>query len=362
MLCAAFVLCLTVAVGFVARVHAQAATRVSGQISNGTANASAATVSNLPIALFQITAAGMLTRTAQTDATGRFVFDKVDADAQAFFLRADYAGIRYFGDPVSAAIAATTPLTLTVYEQQALPANFEIDRAHFIFDAAPRQLNGVALLQVTNSTDRVFLLPLPLPDKSGNVSFDDPLDEARAVRSADGSLSFPILPTTTEVFYGMTLRTQPPDHTLVLPLRVGIGRLNVLVSQVGDVRAASPQLARGEPFTTQSGAAYLQLAGSNLRAGTAVNVALSNLPGADTAGNTRNVILAVGGVGALALLFFPFLRKRRAEEAADVAATGERLARLQAIAALDDEFEAGELDQDEYRAERAALKAELLSK
>src|ERR687885_1992154 len=91
---AAFVLLAGIVMGATAAARAQAAPRVEGQVSNGTAGVPPQRVANLDVTLFQITSTGPVTRTAQTDANGRFAFSNVLPEATTFFARVDYAGLR----------------------------------------------------------------------------------------------------------------------------------------------------------------------------------------------------------------------------------------------------------------------------
>ena len=63
-----------------------------------------------------------------------------------------------------------------------------------------------------------------------------------------------------------------------------------------------------------------------------------------------------GALAAVLLLAVPFIRRRRESATADNSARDEILTE---IADLDDRFEAGEIGQEEYHAERAALMTEL---
>jgi hypothetical protein len=335
-------------------------------VVNGTQGVPPDRIANLDVTLFQMGVRGPVTHTVQTDGRGRFAFDATALDpGTLLFARIDYGGIRYFSDILSAELAASRPLMLTVYEMAPLPANFQIERVQLALDLERQVLSGPELLQPKNSTDRAFLMPLPLPEGTSSIQFKDVRDDFRAVRRADGSVYYPVLPTTERILLSVQMVMQPPDYTLRLQVPVQIKQLTVLVEQTGNVQVTSPQLKRGQSFTLPaspeqpSPASYWRLNGTTLPAGSIVTVSISNLPGADNLATSRAVILAVGGLGALALLALSFIRKRGLA-AITAGAADRRLARLQAIAALDEAFEAGENAEEEYLAARAALKAELI--
>lgn len=349
----------------VAHVHAQTPTPTSfdieGQLANGTKDAPANSVANVPVTLFQITQAGPVRREVSTDADGDFLFTQVLTDATSFFARVDYAGIRYFSDILPAELAAVKPLTVTVYETQTLPAAFAFDRVHLVLDVQPQAFEGLEILQVTNPSDRAFFVPLPVPDKAEDIRFDNINDQSRLVRPDDNTLLFPVLPTTTEILYGFVLPYTPPDFELTLPFQTNAASVNLLVSKLGDVRVSGAGLQPSPPFVTQSGQEYLVYAAPPQRAGSAFRAMISNLPGADNTPMLQTALLAAGGLAALALLAYPVYRRRtKGKTALTTDHARERAAQLQAIALLDDAYDAQEIDEDTYEAERAALKAELL--
>lgn len=368
-ICAALVLFATSAFSFYSRAQAQSSARLDGQVFDGTASAPLGATSQLAVTLFQMGSTGPITQTVRTDTQGHFSFADLKLDPNSpYFASVDYAGIHYFSEILAPGTETSTPISLTVYETQTVPADFQIDRTHFILDLGQNALSGVELLQVKDPSDRAFLLPLPLPENLSGLQFNDPRDQFRAVQAADGSVAFPILPTTDQILIGVQVSTKPGDYTLHINTPVKIGRLNVLISQTGGAQVSSPMLTAGPVFTPQSGSSYWQMNGENLPAGAIVPVVISNLPGGDNSKLVRGVVLGAGGLAAVALLALPFVRRRRSPPVSptisgdDEETEGdERLAGLRAIADLDDEFEAGAIAEDEYHARRAALKAELMN-
>lgn len=355
---AALVMFIALGWFFAGHARAQAPLEIQGQLSNGTHDAPAHSIANVPITLFQITTAGPITRSAQTDAQGSFSFANVITDANAYFTRVDYAGIRYFSEIRPPELAAVSPFSMTVYETQTLPANFTFDRVHLILDVQPRRFNGLELVQITNASDRAFYAALPLPDNTSDVQFQDIREQSIVKRQDDGTILYPILPTTSELLFGIILPYTPPDYELKVTLGANVAGFNLLVSESSGVRVTGNQLAQGEPFTSQSGQRYLVYSGPEQRAGTTFTATISNLPGVDNTRSLQTMLLLGGGASALALLAYPVYRRRAQKIKADE--SNERVAQLQALARLDDAFDAGELEESEYQAQRAMLKAELL--
>jgi|GEM_PF-2433412 hypothetical protein len=347
---------------FVARVQAQTPLPtplvIQGQLLNGTHDAPPDSIANVPVTLFQITQRGPITVTQSTDTQGKFTFTNVITDATSYFTRVDYAGVVYFSDILPRDAIATAPISMTVYETQTMPADFRFDRVHLILDVQPKAFNSLALVQVTNPTDRAFYVPLPVPDKTSDVRLEDIREQTRVQRQADGTVLYPILPTTTEILYGLVMPFAPPNYTLTMPLKNGVDGINLLITKMGDVRASGNNLTPSNPFTSQSGQVYLVYAAPPQNAGTVFTATISNLPGADNTHTVQTVILVGGGLGGLALLVLPFYRRRMMQSKASAA--NLRAAQLQAIARLDEAYARAEIDESEYQTERAALKAELL--
>lgn len=342
----------------VARVQAQGPSEIRGTLLNGTQDAPAANIANVPVTLFQITTAGPVTRTVPTDAQGQFLFTNVITDGTAYFTRVDYAGIRYFSEIMPPEIAASSPITLTVYETQTLPADLVLDRVHLILDVQPKRFNGLELVQVTNPTDRAFYLPLPVPANTSDVQFQDIREQTIVQRQEDGTILYPVLPATGEILFGVVLPYTPPEYRIEMPLATNVAGTSLLVSQAGGVVASGSSLTPGAPFTSQSGQLYSVLTGPAQEAGSTFTATISNLPGVDNTGNVQSLLLAAGGLGALALLAYPIYQRRATRTKSSI--VSERMEQLQALARLDDMHDAGQIQDDVYYAERAALKAELI--
>lgn len=347
---------------FVTRVQAQTPTPpppvIQGQVFNGTKDAPPGSTANIPVVIFQVSSKGPTEKTVNTDAAGKFTLTDVITNANAYFARVEYDNIKYFSEIVPAPQIATTPLNVTVYETQTVPADFAIERLHFILDVQPKFFSGLAFLQVANPGDRVFMIPLPLPAKYDEVKFQDTRDEGHAERLADGTILFPVMPDTNEILYNFSVPFEPPNFALSVPLANKVNGVNLLLSKTGEVQATGSTLQASSPFKSENGLQYLVYAGLAQAAGSTFKADISNLPGADNTGNLQSLILVAGGLGGLALLAYPVYRRRAAKNQA--AAGNDHKSLVQAIARLDDAYARNEIDEQEYQDRRAALKAELL--
>jgi hypothetical protein len=349
-----------IAVGwiFVAQTHAQAPAQIHGQITNGTKDVPPNANANVPVTLFQITTAGPVTDSVKTDSLGKFVFTNVITDVTAYFVRADYEGFIYFSDILTPDVAVSSPISMTVYETETVPANFTIDQLHIILDIQPKSFNGLELLQIANPTDRAFYLSLPVPNKTSDVQFEDIREQSTVIRQDDGTILYPILPTTAEILYDIALPFTPPNYTLQVPLKNNVAGVNLLVSKTGDINVSGNNFKPQQNFVSQSGQQYLVNTAPGQSAGTAFTAEISNLPGVDNTATLQTVVLVGGGLGGLALLAYPVYRRRSGKNA--VGDLSDRISQLKTIAELDDAHDAGALSDQDYESQRAALKAELL--
>lgn len=295
LVCAALVVFISVGWILVAQVQAQAPTQIQGQLLNGTHDAPATNIANIPVTLFQITPAGPVTRTLETDAQGQFLFTDVISDATAYFARVDYAGLRYFSDIRPPELAAALPISLTVYETQTIPANFTLERVHLILDVQPKRFNGLQLVQLTNPSDRAFLMPLPIPDGTSDVQFQDVREQTIVKREQDGTILYPVLPTTTEILYGVVIPFTPPEYALRMPLKTNVAGFSLLVAQTSGASVSGSNLVPAAPFVSQTGQQYAVYAAPEQRAGTTFGVTISNLPGADNTTTLQTIVLVGGG-------------------------------------------------------------------
>ena len=136
---------------------------------------------------------------------------------------------------------------------------------------------------------------------------------------------------------------------------------NLLVSDV-DVKLSGDGLTY-EGQQEFEGSPFQSFTRQNLAAGDVLAFEMSGRPGSAAApagvvvGETTNLAVGIGAV-ALVLLGAGVWWYRRSQVDADVSMSKEEL--LQAVAELDDEFEAGNLDEREYEKERRRLKARLM--
>jgi hypothetical protein len=218
------------------------------------------------------------------------------------------------------------------------------------------------------------------------VRFEDTRMQATSVQDGDLLIdTLPVAPGSRQVLMSYLLPYTRPDFKLVKPVVYDTANFNVLSVDAGETVKATG-LTEREPLSPGSGVQYLNLVGQDLPAGQSVVVEFANIPatlptastGAQAPAATtpppglnQDVVKFVGiGLAAMAALLaigYPLLRGHVRVETRPAARQPQpdplqlRHAELvETIGQLDDSFEAGEIDQAEYEAQRAAAKAELM--
>ena len=129
-------------------------------------------------------------------------------------------------------------------------------------------------------------------------------------------------------------------------------RFDVFLSLTG-TSMKSDQLQTREPFQVEN-REYLRFSGEDLTAGEAIELNLENLPRRWMKALQTSLFITTAFIFA-GLLLYASLRRRRRPAAAG------RNELIAEIMTLDDEFEGGDMPEEEYRTLRAEKKGRLVS-
>ena len=355
---------------------------IIGSLVNGTPGGKAP--GSLPVMLYALSPDGsnlMYTRTLTSDAGGQFVFDKLDASTPIMYgLQTQYMRATYTSDALTFAhggLTLTAPIT--VYETTSDVANIRVEQMHMFFDfVSPGSTTVGQLYIVSNTGDRAYIgsdglsARFQLPPGATGLRFmdgelggryksvDNGFADTEAVAPGAG---------TTQILVSYDLAYDGKKLDLKVPMVYPVKSVNVLVPE-GGVKLTSQQLTESGTRPTQSGN-MANFVGGNLAAGTSLAMQLGGAPSPAAAtgatalsGQPASPILLVAAallLVAVAIVAWVWLRQRRqaewVEESEDAETHQDEL--LNAIAALDDDFEAGRFQEADYRRQRAELKAEL---
>jgi mono/diheme cytochrome c family protein len=350
---------------------------VMGSVTNGTAGGAAP--GSMPLTLHVVTdRSSEVTFETVTNADGTFLFQDIPLYSdREYALTAVYQGTMFATDLVSIDPAASElPLSLTIYDLGATADDIHIDRMTSQLGVENGELQVIQVVSFANESDRVFAnangeaftsvsVRVPTGAQFQNWMGADYQLSADSTQVIDIR---PVLPGETHLMHLVyTLPytdTTAVDQTLDYPLD---GQVNVLVSNGGLTLNADNLLSQG---TQTSGNQVMSAYGGALQlvAGDAVRYSISGTPtvavaATTTASQPQTVVDPIAyvliGAGVSAILFAGILliRERMTSGAGKgKAAVGDL---MNQIAELDLRHRAGKLNEPEYQAQRAALKARL---
>jgi len=324
-----------------------------------------------------------ITQTTTVKADGSFVFEDVEMPAdRAFIVVSDYAGASYTSDigRVEAGITSLD-LPIQIYETTSDASILRADRLHLFFDFLDDKTMRVVQLYLISNPSNKTLVPagegeptarFVLPEGAANLEFQDGALGERFIQTEDGfgdSLSIPPGEGSYEVLYAYTM---PYDRKLELvqPLTLPVDAVVVLVPEDG-IKIKGDTLQDGGTRDVQ-GAQYRVYNGESLAKGELMRMTISGRPssGQPTLSSSSNTSLLIGlGVFGLALVLAGvWLYRRRGamtadedmgEKPGDDAENDSAESLMDAIIALDDLYQAGQLPEEAYLKRRAEIKARL---
>lgn len=294
-----------------------------------------------------------------SDARGRFTFT-VPVDPQRTYVAwLHYKDGEYTSTPVTLKTAGQrASVTLRVWEPTSDAGVVKVNVHHIIIEPGEGAVQVAELLVFVNTSDRTYVgggsngdrrqsLHFSLPDGARDVQLMDGLDERAVTVSADELVdTVGVKPGMREIAYSYALPVT--GRTVEVRRRVDYptGRLEVF-GRAGATLSVTP-LGRQDDVKTDQGV-YARYSGGPIEAGAIVKVGLTGLPVRRPTGRYAAIAAFIGLVAAG--IVYPFLRRpRRVVEPRRAVMGRDEL--IQAVAALDDRFEAGEVPEAEYHRRR----------
>ncbi len=313
-----------------------------------------------------------------TTADGAFLFSGVPPMPDgAYLVTVEYGGVTY----VSAAafydgLSSEFDLPVTIYESTADFSLLRFQQVHTVLDFSTRGLIRVyeiyiftnpSNVTVTVETDGASIPFIRIPAEAGSaVTFELTEGSAPLYPATNG---FAILPGES-LQYGIAARFSLPyerrlewDHAFLLPVET----LDLFVPP--GVKVRSDRLSdRG--VSSMQGAEYRIYEAASLAAGEPFDLTITGQPGQTGLlglGEQSGLLIGMAALGTafLAAGIYLFLRDRARqeeetdEETAEDALGDDPQALMDAIIALDDQYRAGGISENAYRARRRALKERL---
>lgn len=363
---------------------------VTGQITMGTPSSSRST-SGFSVTLLLLednTPTG--TKEATADAEGRFYFDQLPTEpGLSYVVGVDYEGFSYYSDINTFDESATElNLSVTIYETTTGASGIQIERLHLILEFEQDTIFVGELYFFSNLADRTYVgteneeglqevLHFTVPSVAQALTVEGGELESRYFRTDTGFFDTQPLPPgqgLQQIVFRYAIPYNSPRLRLIRELLYPVANVNVLVADQG-VSVSSPGLTQ-EGTRGSGGNTYLNLVGTDFAADDNLEVTLDNLPLAQTvstaatnSSTTLIIGLALGVILIVGSVVYALTRQKRPPHSpapavarasdADLQAEKDRL--IQSIAALDDAFDASELEEQDYHQQREKLKEALLT-
>lgn len=331
---------------------------------------------------------------ANADESGAFAFADLPTDPDyTYLLTTNYAGVEFASVAIGLHQAPQQEVRLPVYEASTTPGQIRLALAQWFVDYEPGALLVGELYRVEHGGDRAFLgadevapgkravLRFPLPVGHRSLAVEGGAIGDRFVLTDDAVVDTrPLPPGVTQYLLRYRLPYQGNRAELAHPLAYPADQVSVLVGPGPQVRS---DVLAAAGVQTIGDREFANFRAESIDANQAVRLEFRGLDKAfpDQVHSTAvvayspAVLFGLGGVAAVALLVLLVLatgarlRPATAEGAGPLAAAAPRPSSLplerqllQAIADLDDRHAAGELDEEAYAAQRAALKRALIAR
>lgn len=323
-------------------------------------------------------------QTATIGEEGRFRFERVQfSPGRIFVITAEHMGVVYTSEPAPSPEDGVLDLTLTVFDTTTDLSLVQVERLHVILSAlAEDRLQVMELWIISNLGDRTVamdggegLLEIRLPAGAANIQFESDAPENRFEMTGEGfidRLPIHVGSGSHEIFVGFEV---PFGEQLefLQPIDLPASAL-VLLTPGGGLRLKGEGIA-DTGVRQAMGTNLLTYSAAPLSAGEMLRFVIMRGGASQEVGQTFSslpkVLLGVAALLLALLVGGNWLRSARAPSAnppldpsleglSTQVESSDTEAMLQAIADLDQAFEAGEMGEQAYRERRPALMGDVL--
>ncbi|MEN8172101.1 MAG: c-type cytochrome [Chloroflexota bacterium] len=320
-------------------------------------------------------------REAKSSPDGTVVFEDLDMSEGLYYIASvEYENVT-FGSNFYQAEPGTVEATLDIYVYDTTTDTeaVTIDRLHIFIEFVPPDVVQVVQLMLLSSSDSRVIAPVdeqgatitfPLPPEADNLWI--PGDSTLALfETVDGVGVGNIRPSGEpyELIFAFEMPYQDQKLDLSLPINLNTGAVIVMAPEDG-VKIKSDQLEKGAARDLE-GMAYQSFSGSSLVVGDLLSISISGWPkssvGPEQSGEDSKFGLIVGllvfGATLLGAGFYLWFKSSADHDLddsySDLDDIGSPENIIDAIIALDDQYQAGEIPESAYQSRRALLKESL---
>ena len=346
---------------------------VSGQVVNKTAGGgTTAGTTVILVAFGRKEQAPVSQRSVQTDAQGHYVFEGLDRDPNLIYLAlARYQSVNYpIDQPFQLQDQATYQADIGVYESTNADDAIQLERLNLLVVGADQGVvQFMEMGSLVNSGDRTFVTANPqdqalahalkfsLPNGALAVQMQTGFSDQDVIPAVGGvQVTSPVLPGRHEFALSFQVPYAGSNADVTLQMPYPTATYSVYLPDTG-LKLDGSVLTPSGP-TQLGGQAYALYSASNLPKSTMVGGQLSGLGSTGAVGPNQLAMISLGVVlfilGGGVLLFGSRWRPAlsRGGTAIGVNTEQERLELVVRLAALDERFAAGDLNETEYTAER----------
>jgi hypothetical protein len=276
-------------------------------------------------------------------------------------------------------------LPIPIYETTTDASILSVDRLHLFFDFVDSQtIRVIELYVISNPTDKTLVpagsgkttINFTLPQGATNLEFQDGTLGGRYIQTSDGFGDTVAVRPGSGDYQVLFAFEMPYDKKLdlVQPISLPVNAVVILVPESG-LKIKSDMLTDAGNQDVQ-GTSYHMYNGDALNPGDDLSLTISGGPTSGSlalaGGSTNSIVIGLGAFGlALIVAGVWLFRRTRANAGEDYFEEDDDFLELDgdknenidtlmdAILALDDLYQAGELPEEAYRQRRSELKARL---
>ena len=354
---------------------------VEGAVTNGTSGGGP--VAGLTALFHRQTLEGTSIVETKVDEDGRFRFDDVSFDPTALFgVTVEYQGAVY-GRDIDLSGGSPLPFEVTVYESSSDDTLLTIPRVSVIYsqaDKASQTLWAFEIIGIRNATDRTYvpgpgpmqLLRFGLPPDATDLRLDTNLAGTEVIQVDRGFALSAVVPPAEDAYeVGFSYQFPYAGDRASVTKSYLYGAESLRVLAVPDTVTLSSDQLDGPESVDIGGVSYQLMATADAPRGFRLSLELLDLPQPSFAERVERRVrqvrpeyLAPAGLGLLlvSLIGFALWRRGTGRRGLGMAEAGtERDLLVREIARLEDRFDRGDLDEEQYHNERAALLEKLSS-
>jgi len=309
-------------------------------------------------------------QTTKSDRSGVFRFSNLSSQKD-FRVNLRYQGAEYDVGIAFKPGEEKRRIDIPVYDSTEDPSALRVKEHHFIVEPGEDLLMVNEFLLVENKGERAFIgsrpadsqrlatLQFTLPRGAAELKYGSGLMDCCVVPVESGFVdTMDVKPGVREINFSYALRPGSNQFTYVRPLDYPSDGVNLFIK--GETKAESPTL-KGKEVVEVQGQRYLRLSGKDLAPGTSLEVVFGELP--LRSNFIRYIVFAAVALFLAAGMAYGFIWRRSGPRPAIPTFPETLKARydelIEALAKLDDAFEAGKLNSEEYRKLRAERKTDL---